>query len=153
MTAEIELIAEIELPGEVDTEGLIRAVRAALEHEQATEGALTILLGDDARLAALNRSYRGLAEPTDVLAFPAGDQAALPELPPYLGDIAISVPRADEQAAEAGHSIMEELQLLVIHGTLHLLGHDHGEPAEREAMWAAQRSILEKLGLPASLSE
>jgi len=153
MTAEIELIAEIELPGEVDTEGLIRAARAALEHEQATEGALTILLGDDARLAALNRSYRGLDEPTDVLAFPAGDQAALPEQTPYLGDVAISVPRSDEQAIEAGHGLMEELQLLVIHGTLHLLGHDHGEPAEREAMWAAQRSILEKLGLPASLSE
>ena len=153
MTAEIELIAEIELPGEVDTEGLIRAARAALEHECVTEGALTILLGDDVKLATLNRSYRGLDEPTDVLSFPAGNEAALPGETPYLGDIAISVPRANEQAVEAGHSIMEELQLLVIHGALHLLSHDHGEPAAGERMWSAQRTILEKLGLPTSLSD
>ena len=152
MAGQIELIIEIEPLGEVETAGLVQAARVTLEHEQAPEVELTILLSDDTKLTTLNRAYRDLNEPTDVLAFPAGDEAALPEETPYLGDIAISVPRAQEQAAEAGHGLMDELQLLVIHGTLHLLGHDHGEPAEQERMWSAQRSILKELGLPAALS-
>jgi probable rRNA maturation factor len=152
MTFEIDLIAEVGLPDEVSTEALARAARVTLEHEGVQGAELAILLSDDTRLAALNKSYRGLDKPTDVLAFPAGEGRALPDQTYYLGDIAISVPRAREQAIEAGHSVMEELQLLVIHGTLHLLGHDHGEPDEEERMWTAQRAILAALGLPASLS-
>jgi probable rRNA maturation factor len=152
MAFEIELIPDFELPAELSTETLVQAVRVTLEHERVQEGNLSILLSDDTRLAALNSAYRGLDEPTDVLAFPAGEEPALPDESTYLGDIAVSVPRAQAQASEAGHSLMEELQLLVIHGTLHLLGHDHGEPDEQERMWAAQRAILENLGLPASLS-
>jgi probable rRNA maturation factor len=150
---EIELIPEVELPDEVSTEVLARAAEVTLQHEGVNGAELAILLSNDAKLAALNKAYRGLDEPTDVLAFPAGDEAELPEGNLYLGDIAISVPRAQEQAAEAGHSVTEELQLLVIHGTLHLLGHDHGEPEEKERMWAAQRAILAALGLPTSLSD
>jgi probable rRNA maturation factor len=151
-TFEIELIAEIELP-DVSTEALARAAEATLEHEGLPAAELSILLSDDAKLAALNKSYRGVDEPTDVLAFPAGEDGTVPEEMGYLGDIAISVPRAREQAAEAGHGVMEELQLLVIHGTLHLLGHDHAEPDEKERMWSAQRAVLAALGLPASLSD
>jgi probable rRNA maturation factor len=152
MTFEIELLPEIELEDVISTEALAQAARVTLEHEGVQDAELAVLLSDDAKLAALNKSYRGLDEPTDVLAFPAGDDVALPEGASYLGDIAISVPRARDQAAEAGHGIMEELQLLVIHGTLHLLGYDHGEPDEKDRMWAAQRAILAQLGLPVSLS-
>jgi probable rRNA maturation factor len=66
---------------------------------------------------------------------------------PYLGDVVISVPRAAAQAREAGHSLEAEAQLLVIHGVLHLLGHDHAEAQEKDRMWAAQAEILERLGL------
>lgn len=152
MKFQIELIPGIELPNEVASETLLRAVQVTLEHEQVQRGELSILLSDDTKLATLNNTYRGMNEPTDVLAFPAGEEPALPDEAVYLGDIAVSLPRAQAQAAEAGHSLMEELQLLVIHGTLHLLGHDHGEPQEQADMWEAQRTILEKLGLPATLS-
>ena len=94
----------------------------------------------DAGLRSLNRRFRGEDRTTDVLSF-AGEGD-------YLGDIAISVPRARTQARAGGHSLEAELQLLVVHGVLHLLGHDHASPAQRRAMWAAQDAILEKLGLP-----
>jgi probable rRNA maturation factor len=89
--------------------------------------------------------------PTDVLSFPFGDlpsaarireAASQPGQPTYLGDIAISFPRAKEQAAAAGHSVEAELRLLVVHGVLHLLGHDHAGPADRARMWQAQEEIL-----------
>jgi probable rRNA maturation factor len=153
MAFEIALIPEVDLAPQGSTDSLVRAAQTALAHERVQGAELAILLSNDEKLAALNQTYRGYDEPTDVLAFPAGGDPELPEETSYLGDIAISVARAAEQAAEAGHGLMDELQLLVIHGTLHLLGHDHGEPDERDRMWAAQRAILETLGLPASLSE
>jgi probable rRNA maturation factor len=66
---------------------------------------------------------------------------------PYLGDIAISLPRATAQAEAAGHPVAAELQLLTVHGVLHLLGHDHAEPEEKAAMWAAQAAVLATLGV------
>ena len=66
---------------------------------------------------------------------------------PYLGDILISMPRASQQAAVAGHPLEAEVQLLVVHGVLHLLGYDHAEPEEKRRMWAAQADILSSLGL------
>jgi probable rRNA maturation factor len=65
----------------------------------------------------------------------------------YLGDILISVSRAAEQAKTAGYDVRDELQLLVVHGVLHLLGHDHAEAEGKARMWAAQSEVLERLGL------
>jgi probable rRNA maturation factor len=65
----------------------------------------------------------------------------------YIGDILISIPRAQSQAEAAGHPLESEVQLLVVHGTLHLLGHDHAQPEEKSRMWQAQAEILESLGL------
>jgi len=80
-----------------------------------------------------------------VLSFPAGDlDPDSEEL--YLGDVVISVPRALAQASAAGHPYLEEMQLLVVHGVLHLLGHDHGEPDEKQRMWDLQRKVLSHLG-------
>ena len=124
---------------------LERAAQAALDHESA-RGDLTLVLTDDEQLRALNRDYRGLDAPTDVLSFPASETD--PETgSPYLGDILISVPRADEQARAAGHPLVDEAQLLVVHGVLHLLGHDHAEPEEKDRMWKAQAEILQILNL------
>ena len=126
---------------------LERAARAALEHEsEALESDLSIVLTDEARLQQLNRDYLRIDAPTDVLSFPASETD--PETGArYIGDILISVPRAQSQADAAGHALESEVQLLVVHGMLHLLGHDHGEPGEKARMWKAQGEILESLGL------
>lgn len=106
---------------------------------------LTIVLTSDAKIQKLNRQFRGESQPTDVLSFPA-DELDLETGEHYLGDVVISVPRAKEQAEKDGHPLEAELQLLTVHGVLHLLGHDHGSEAEREKMWAQQDEILTKLG-------
>jgi probable rRNA maturation factor len=80
-----------------------------------------------------------------VLSFPADDTD--PDSGErYIGDILISYPSAATQAASAGHTIREELQLLVVHGVLHLLGFDHAAPEEKTRMWEIQTQVLESLG-------
>jgi len=107
---------------------------------------MTIVLTDDTQLHELNRDYLGVDAPTDVLSFPASESD--PETgAPYLGDILISIPRAKQQAEAAGHSVEAEVQLLVVHGTLHLLGHDHASAREKARMWKAQAEVMSGLGL------
>jgi probable rRNA maturation factor len=139
----IHLEAEFPFPQNL----LERAVNAALAHEsQPLDSELSIVLTDEARLQQLNRDYLGIDAPTDVLSFPASETD--PETGArYIGDILISMPRARAQAESAGHPLQWEVQLLVIHGILHLLGHDHAEPEEKARMWNAQAEILESLGL------
>lgn len=126
---------------------LERAARAALAHEaESLDSELTIVLTTDARLQELNRDYLGIDAPTDVLSFPAS------ELDPetgarYVGDILISIPRAESQVLAASHPLESEVQLLVVHGVLHLLGHDHAEVQEKARMWKVQAEILAELGL------
>ncbi|MBI5353299.1 MAG: rRNA maturation RNase YbeY [Chloroflexi bacterium] len=126
---------------------LERAARFTLDHESAPADAdMTIVLTDDAQLHELNLEYLGVDAPTDVLSFPASESD--PETgQPYLGDILISIPRAAQQAQAAGHPVEAEVQLLVVHGTLHLLGHDHAEAEEKEKMWNAQAEVMTRLGL------
>ena len=121
------------------------AALTTLAHQSA-EGDLSIVLTDDAQLHQLNRDYLGVDAPTDVLSFPAS------EIDPetgvsYLGDVLVSIPRAEAQAQSAGHPLEAELQLLVVHGVLHLLGHDHAEPEDKARMWSAQAQVLDRLGL------
>jgi len=146
--AEIEIEFEVLADVAEDVLALLEtAVTRTLQHQLSQpQGTLTCLLTDDAAIQELNRNFRHEDKPTDVLSFPAGD--AMPGMDAvYLGDIAISVPYAQRQAAAAGHTLAEELQLLVIHGVLHLLGHDHTTPLEKEEMWAAQTAVLTQLGL------
>ena len=132
-------------PSPVAPELIERAAQAALMHESA-EGDLTVVLDDDARLQRLNRDYLGIDAPTDVLSFPASETD--PETGSrYLGDILISIPRAETQAQAAAHALQAEVQLLVVHGVLHLLGHDHAQTEEKARMWAAQAEVLKRLGL------
>jgi len=127
------------------SELLERAALAVLAHQSA-DGDLTIVLTDDAQLHELNREYLGIDAPTDVLSFPASETD--PETARrYLGDILISVPRATAQAGAAGHALEAEVQLLVVHGILHLLGYDHADVEEKARMWKAQVEVLERLGL------
>jgi probable rRNA maturation factor len=126
---------------------LRRAVSAALLQQSETlDSELTIVLTGDNRLHELNRDYLGVDAPTDVLSFPASETD--PETGArYLGDILISLARARAQAETAGHPLESEVQLLVVHGVLHLLGHDHAQSGEKTRMWQAQAEILEGLGL------
>jgi len=129
------------------TELLEQAAQAALVHQkESLDVDLSIVLTDDKRLRELNRDYLGIDAPTDVLSFPASETD--PETgAPYIGDILISVPYAAKSAEKAGHPLESEVQLLVVHGVLHLLGHDHVKSKEKEKMWKAQTEILESLGL------
>ncbi len=130
-----------------DPDLLERAARLTLESESVDlDSDLTIVLTDDAQLHDLNRDYLGVDAPTDVLSFPADEED--PETGVrYLGDILISIPRARQQAEAAGHPLEAEVQLLVVHGALHLLGHDHAEAKEKARMWKAQAEVMSKLGL------
>lgn len=151
---EVEIQCSVEVPDGVD--GLLEtAVITTLTHQKiAPPAGLSLVLTDDAQLQQLNRDYRQIDAPTDVLSFPAH----LPDLEmidfvPYLGDIIISVAYAHRQAAKEGHSLLEELQLLTVHGVLHLLGHDHMEPDEKKVMWEAQTAVLHKLNVHITLPD
>lgn len=122
------------------------AARAALRHQHAPcPAALSLRVTGDAELRGLNRQFRHDDHATDVLSFPAGTpDAEAGSL--YLGDIAVSYGRASRQARRGRHPVKAELQLLVVHGVLHLLGHDHSTVAERDRMWAAQADVLRQLG-------
>jgi probable rRNA maturation factor len=126
---------------------LERAAHTTLKHEaESQDTELSIVLTDNEQLQELNLNYLGIDAPTDVLSFPASEMD--PESGArYIGDILISVPRAQSQAEAAGHPLASEVQLLVVHGLLHLLGHDHAGPEEKTRMWKAQAEILDSLGL------
>lgn len=126
-----------------------RAAQQVLQHAHMDASAeATIVLADDAQLQALNRQFLGIDAPTDVLSFPGGDTDPDSEAL-YLGDVIISLSRAQAQAIAGGYALQDELQLLVVHGMLHLLGHDHAGEEEKAKMWAAQTQILERLGCAA----
>ena len=129
----------------VPAQGIERAANRALEHQSAS-GDISIVLTDDAQLHQLNHDYLGVDAPTDVLSFPASETDPETGIR-YLGDIIISIPRAEEQAKSASHPLESEVQLLVVHGVLHLLGHDHVDAKEKAAMWKVQAEILESIGL------
>jgi len=124
-----------------------QAAQAALKHQAAPANVeVTIVLSNDVQLRELNLQWMGINAPTDVLSFPADEND--PETGSrYLGDILISVETAARQAARAGHPVEAEVQLLTVHGILHLLGHNHAEEEEKARMWAAQAEILQALGL------
>lgn len=137
----------------VDADRLRQAAQAVLSaHDVAPDSALTVVITSDDDVAALNRQYRGIDAPTDVLSFPADVPPVDEEgAAPYLGDLVIAFPYASAQAEREGHGLMDSLSLLVVHGTLHLLGYDHGDPAEKAEMWAAQADALQALGVPLSI--
>lgn len=133
---------------------LRRAIRATLESEGFTHRCeLSVTFTDNEGIHALNREYRGIDRPTDVLSFPQFDfygGEALPEGDETvsLGDIVLSLERAEEQAREFGHSFSREAAFLTVHSVLHLLGYDHelGD-AEDADMRLRQRNVMKAIGL------
>ena len=149
MTYEVDIQNDSTFP--VGEARLRAAALAALTHEATPdESALTIVVTSNEEVAALNRQYRGVDAPTDILSFPADEPpVVIPDEPPYLGDLIIAFPYASAQAEREGHVLDDSLALLVVHGCLHLLGYDHDTPEARADMWATQAEILQTLNIPA----
>ena len=134
---------------------LVRAsVLATLAYEgYEPECELSVTFTDNEGIRAVNKEYRNIDKATDVLSFPltdfeGGDEPPADEPTVSLGDIVISLQRADEQAKEFGHSFEREVAFLSVHSTLHLLGYDHELSEEDDAdMRRRQREILESMGL------
>lgn len=138
----------IQLVGRAVTEGL------NLTLERDSYEVDVSLVGYD-EITELNSAYRGIENVTDVLSFPMYDPQELAVDEPYhgdedpglLGDIVVCMPRAVEQAEEYGHSLEREVCYLVVHGTLHLVGFDHGTDEDSARMRAVEEQVMAKLGL------
>lgn len=121
-----------------------RAARAALDACNNSTGEVAIVLSDDATVRRLNRDYRHKDKPTNVLSFPLADRLEGGEL---LGDVILARETVLAEAAEQGKSATDHLSHLVVHGVLHLLGHDHETDADARRMEALERRVLAGLGI------
>jgi probable rRNA maturation factor len=133
----------------VDEPSIVAAARFALDRLGVSKLAeLSVLLVELEVMADLHERWMELPGPTDVMAFPMDelDSARRPDAaeagPTLLGDIVLCPAFARDQARQAGHSLIDELHLLTVHGVLHLLGYDHAEPAEEREMFTLQKRIL-----------
>ncbi len=137
----------------ISDEALIRAVMTVLQlHKVNPATEVAVVITDDEEVRSLNMQFRGVDSPTDILSFPADEPPiAIPDEPPYLGDLIIAYPYAKAQAERVGQDVIQNLSLLVVHGTLHLLGYDHDTPENKAEMWEKQAEALHLLGIPASL--
>lgn len=135
--------ASLEAPSKLVQTAILAAVEGSgLVLAANTE--ISVVLCGNALIRELNREWRGYDAPTNVLSFPAGGN---PASAPLLGDIVIAFETASREAFEAGKPLRDHVAHLLVHGFLHLIGHDHVEAAEAEAMEALERAILGRLGI------
>ena len=153
MRMEVEIRCEPEdlAVSTADVEAVRRAVLTVGRLYGAADAEVSVTLTDDAHIHVLNRTYRSIDRPTDVLSF-ALTESEEPEIVggeghEVLGDLVISLERMQAQAEEYGHSPLRELSFLTVHGMLHLLGYDHIEEGERLEMEEEQRHVMEELGI------
>lgn len=151
----LDVTVEIEAgewPPHAELAALVR--RAAAETFAAIGAApahrpeLSVVFTDDARIAALNSRWRGKEDPTNVLSFPLVELQPGATVPPLLGDIVIACETVEREAGEQGKPFIDHLTHLIVHGLLHLVGHDHMREDEAAAMEALERRILERLAIP-----
>jgi probable rRNA maturation factor len=132
-------------------EAALAGARAAIGSEPLPPVEVSVLLADDARVRELNRVWRGVDRPTNVLSFPAREPGepwpADGTNPAHLGDVAVALETVLREAAAEGKAPGDHLAHLVVHGTLHLLGHDHDADAEADAMEALEVRVLAGLGV------
>jgi len=134
----------------IDT--LETACLAALKHQKAAPGEISIVLVGEDRMRQFNLQFADTDKPTDVLAFSDGSIDPDNDTT-YHGDIIICFPLAELQASISGNSVSDELSLLTVHGVLHLLGFEHDTQDAKSAMWAEQAAILQKLGCSLNFPE
>jgi probable rRNA maturation factor len=132
----------------VDGRALLATAQRLLAEVGEADVGLSLLLVSDAAIRALNREYRGRDAATDVLSFSLDDTASRKVPETVLGDVVISVDSARRQAAEYDASLQREIYRLLIHGLLHLKGHDHEQIAERRAMRREERRLADAIALP-----
>ena len=148
-----------DIPQSLDA-AIEKYVMRAMELEGIENGEIAVALSDNSYVRSLNRQFRGIDAPTDVLSFPANQldepmsQALKKGLVPEegeeegaiaLGDIIISMERAEEQAQEYGNTLEEEVCFLAVHGALHLMGYDHIDQQDEQVMRQKQREALGRL--------
>lgn len=126
-------------------EDVLASALAAAAAEQKVSGTVSLLLGDDASIAALNEQFRGKKGPTNVLSFPPAQTGEGGES--FLGDIALAAETIVVEAEFQGKRFEHHAAHLAVHGFLHLLGYDHENPADAEAMEARERVILTSIGI------
>jgi probable rRNA maturation factor len=132
-------------PEPLDLSAFERLAGFVLDREEAPVYAeLSIAIVELAEMSELNERYRGMAGPTDVLSFECDDLCAAtdPDEPVTIGDVVIAPEVAETQAQEYGHTVEEELNLLLVHGVLHLLGYEHEEDDDATVMQARERALL-----------
>ncbi|MBO4601072.1 MAG: rRNA maturation RNase YbeY [Bacilli bacterium] len=124
---------------------LKKVLNATLKHEKINNAVFSIIFVDLDEITEINREYRGLDKPTDVISFAFEDNGKLLyNNVRLLGEIYICIPRMIEQAKEYGHSEKRELSFLAVHGLLHLLGYDHMNKDDEKIMFALQELILDE---------
>ncbi len=131
----------------IDGHAIKRTAKKLLAAVDQRESALSISFVDDQEIRELNRAHRGKDKPTDVLSFPLWEEGDAHLGEHLLGDVVISVDTARRQAADYDASLEAEINRLLIHGVLHVMGHDHEETAEREEMRAEERRLAQAIGL------
>jgi probable rRNA maturation factor len=135
--------ASLEAPSQL-AEAAILAAIGETGVSLAANAEISVLFCADGFIRDLNRKWRGIDQPANVLSFPAGGDAAFA---PLLGDIVIAFETASREASEAGRPLRDHVAYLLVHGFLHLIGHDHIGAAEAETMEALERAILGRLGI------
>ena len=157
----------------VDSKRIVSAIHATLARLNIADADLSIVVASDEEVQTLNRDYRSIDAPTDVLRFPAQDDGGAPqgdeeapqsedevaagetpdelraEIERQLGDVIIAFPYASRQATHFGNSAADEILLLAVHGTLHMLGYDHTTLEEEAEMWQLQEETLAGHGVQA----
>jgi len=133
-------------PESLDLSAFERLATFVLDREEAPDAVeLSIAVVGLAEITELNTKYRGKEGPTDVLSFPCDDPCSVaePDEPVAIGDVVLAPEIAEAQALEYGHTVEEELNLLLVHGILHLLGYDHEDDDDASAMQARERALLQ----------
>jgi probable rRNA maturation factor len=130
----------------VDARALKATMRSLMQAAGEGEATISVTLVDDEAIREINREHRGKDKPTDVLSFPLEPEAFAHER--LLGDIVISIDTARRQAADYDAPLQRELYRLLIHGLLHVLGHDHEEAGERARMEAEERRLADAISMP-----
>ncbi|MGM0369687.1 MAG: rRNA maturation RNase YbeY [Bacillota bacterium] len=133
-----DLQDELTITSEIND--LIRTVSQEVLNREEIDKEVSIALVDNQHIAKLNQKFRSKDEVTDVLSFPQEDEE-------LLGDIIISIPRAQDQAEEYNHSLAREIGFLIVHGMLHLNGYDHHNPTQKKVMRQLEEEILTQLNL------
>jgi probable rRNA maturation factor len=144
---DVSIEAEDWSPLEAPSQLARTAILAAVEEsriELADNAEISVVLCGDSFIRELNRKWRGQDKPTNVLSFPAGGDLASA---PLLGDIVVAFETAASEALEAGKPLRDHVAHLLVHGFLHLIGHDHEKVAEAEVMEALERATLARLGI------